>query len=132
MQTIGVIGAGQMGSGIAQTIAQHGLKVLLTDRELAIAEESRAGIERALGKLVSRDKIAPAEAEAALGRITAVGDVAPMADAAMIIEAATEKEEIKQAIFESAGKVLADDARRPEGIHVRAEDQEGLQAPESG
>ena len=110
MQTIGVIGAGQMGSGIAQTIAQHGLKVLLTDRELAIAEESRAGIERALGKLVSRDKIAPAEAEAALGRITAVGDVAPMADAAMIIEAATEKEEIKQAIFESAGKVLADDA----------------------
>ena len=47
MQTIGVIGAGQMGSGIAQTIAQHGLKVLLTDRELAIAEESRAGIERA-------------------------------------------------------------------------------------
>ena len=50
MQTIGVIGAGQMGSGIAQTIAQHGLKVLLTDRELAIAEESRAGIERALGK----------------------------------------------------------------------------------
>ena len=110
MQTIGVIGAGQMGSGIAQTIAQHGLKVLLTDRELAIAEESRAGIERALGKLVARDKIAPAEAEATLGRITAVGDVAPMADAAMIIEAATEKEEIKQAIFENAGKVLADDA----------------------
>ena len=110
MQTIGVIGAGQMGSGIAQTIAQHGLKVLLTDRELAIAEESRAGIARALGKLVARDKLAPAEAEATLGRITAVGDVAPMADAAMIIEAATEKEEIKQAIFENAGKVLADDA----------------------
>jgi len=110
MQTIGVIGAGQMGSGIAQTIAQNGLKVLLTDRDLAIAEQSRAGIERALGKLVAKSKIEVADAEAALARIEAVGDVGPMADADMIIEAATEKEEIKQAIFENAGKVLSQDA----------------------
>ena len=110
MQTIGVIGAGQMGSGIAQTIAQHGLKVLLTDRELAIAEKSRAGIEESLAKLVSKAKIEAGDAEAALARIEAVGDVAPMAEADMIIEAATEKEAIKQAIFEDAGKVLSDTA----------------------
>ena len=106
MKTIGVIGAGQMGSGIAQTIAQNGINVLLTDRELAIAEQSLAGIEKSLGKLVSKAKIEAADAEAALARITAVGDVAPMAEADMIIEAATEKAEIKKAIFENAGTVL--------------------------
>lgn len=110
MQTIGVIGAGQMGSGIAQTIAQHGIKVILTDRELAIAEQSRDGIERALGKLVAREKIAPSDAEAALARIVAVGEMAPMVEADMVIEAATEKAAIKQGIFENAGKVLGQGA----------------------
>ena len=110
MKTIGVIGAGQMGSGIAQTIAQNGVDVLLTDRELAIAEQARGRIEQGLGKLVSRGKIEAADADAALARITAVGDVEPMAQADMIIEAATEKEAIKQGIFENAGKVLGEGA----------------------
>ena len=110
MQTIGVIGAGQMGSGIAQTIAQHGLKVFLSDRDLAIAEESHKGIERALGKLVGKGKMEVAEAEATLARITPTGDLAPMAEADLIIEAATEKEAIKQGIFENAGKVLGEGA----------------------
>ena len=110
MQTVAVIGAGQMGMGIAQTIAQHGLKVLLSDVDLARAEAGRAGIDKALGKLVGRGKFDPAEAEAILARITPVGDYAPMAQAALIIEAATEREEIKKVIFEHAGKVLATDA----------------------
>ena len=49
MQTVAVIGAGQMGSGIAQTVAQHGMRVLLSDMDLAHAEKGRAGIDRALG-----------------------------------------------------------------------------------
>ena len=110
MQTIGVIGAGQMGSGIAQTIAQHGLKVFLSDRDLAIAEESLKGIERSLGKLVGKGKMEVAEAEATLARITPTGDLAPMVEADLIIEAATEKEAIKQGIFENAGKVLGEGA----------------------
>ena len=110
MKTIGVIGAGQMGSGIAQTIAQHGIDVLLTDRELSIAQESRAGIEKSLARLVGKGKLEAADAEAALARITAVGEVAPMAEADMIIEAATEKAEIKKAIFENAGTVLGQGA----------------------
>ncbi|MEQ1641476.1 MAG: 3-hydroxyacyl-CoA dehydrogenase NAD-binding domain-containing protein, partial [Novosphingobium sp.] len=61
-------------------------------------------------RLVSRDKITPAEADAALGRIIPVADYAPMAEADLIIEAATEREEIKRKIFEAAGKVLAADA----------------------
>ncbi len=110
MQTIGVIGAGQMGSGIAQTIAQNGIDVLLTDRELAIAEQARDGIERSLGKLVGKGKLEVADAEAALARIKPVADVAPMAEADMIIEAATEKEAIKKGIFENAGTVLSQGA----------------------
>jgi len=110
MKTIGVIGAGQMGSGIAQTIAQHGIDVLLTDRELAIAQKAHEGIERSLGKLVAKAKIEASDAEAALARIKPVGDVAPMAEADLIIEAATEKEAIKKTIFEDAGKVLGEGA----------------------
>ena len=110
MRTVGVIGAGQMGSGISQTIAQNGIKVLLSDVDIALAEKAKAGIDKALTKLVGRGKITPDEATAALARITPVADYAPMADADLIIEAATEKEEIKRRIFEAAGKVLREDA----------------------
>ena len=110
MRIVGIIGAGQMGSGIAQTIAQNGIKVLLSDVDVALAEKVKAGIDKALTRLVGRDKITPADAEAALARITPIGDYAAMADADLIIEAATEKEEIKRKIFEAAGKVLRSDA----------------------
>ena len=110
MRTVAVIGAGQMGSGIAQTIAQFGMNVLLSDVDLARAAEGKAKIDQALGKLVGRGKLTPDEATAALSRITPVPDYGPMADAELIIEAATEKEEIKHRIFAEAGKVFAADA----------------------
>lgn len=110
MRKIAVIGAGQMGSGIAQTIAQHGMDVLLSDRELSISENAKANIEQALARLVGRGKMEAADAEAALAKITPIGGYAPMAEADLIIEAATENEAIKQAIFAEAGKVLASDA----------------------
>ena len=108
--TVAVIGAGQMGTGIAQTVAQQGMNVLLADIDLATAEKAVAGIEKGLGKLVGRGKLEVADAEAALAKITPIGDYAPMKDAALIIEAATEREEVKKSIFEAAGKVLASDA----------------------
>ena len=110
MRIVGIIGAGQMGSGIAQTVAQNGIKVLLADVDVALAEKAKAGIDKALARMVSRDKITPAEAEAALARILPVGNYAAMADADLIIEAATEKEEIKRKIFEAVGPVLRADA----------------------
>jgi 3-hydroxybutyryl-CoA dehydrogenase len=110
MRIVGIIGAGQMGSGIAQAVSQNGIQVLLADIDIALAEKAKAGIDKALVRLVSRDKISPAEAEAALSRITPVGDYAAMVDADLIIEAATEKEEIKRKIFESVGTVLREDA----------------------
>jgi len=110
METIGVIGAGQMGSGIAQTAAQKGVSVLLADVDLALAEQAKARIGKTLARLVEREKIAAAEADAALAKIQPVGDYAPMAEAGLIIEAATEREDIKRSIFEKAGAVLAPQA----------------------
>lgn len=106
MRNIAVIGAGQMGTGIAQTCAGQGLKVMLTDVDLPRAEAGKRGIEKALAKLMGRGKIEAHEAESLLGRITPVADYTPFAEADLIIEAATEREEIKNAIFDAAGKVL--------------------------
>jgi 3-hydroxybutyryl-CoA dehydrogenase len=110
METIGIIGAGQMGSGIAQVVAASGRKVILADRELAISEKSRDGIGKRFARLVERENMSAAEADAALALIVPSGDYAPMAGAGLIIEAATEREDIKQAIFEQVGEVLGSDA----------------------
>jgi 3-hydroxybutyryl-CoA dehydrogenase len=96
METVAVIGAGQMGMGIAQTVARHGMKVLLSDIDLAHAEAGRAKIDKALGKLVGRGKLTIEDAETTLSRIQPVADYAPMAEAELI--------------FESAGKVLGQGA----------------------
>ena len=110
MTVIGVIGAGQMGTGIAQTVAANGMQVLLSDVDQATADSGKAAIDKALAKLVGRGKLEAGEAEAVLARIEPVGELAPMAEAEFIVEAATEREEIKKEIFESAGRVLGENA----------------------
>jgi 3-hydroxybutyryl-CoA dehydrogenase len=106
MDKLGVIGAGQMGAGIAQVSAQAGIAVLLCDIDIALAEKAKAKIAKGLARLVEKDKISAAAAESALALIEPVGDYAPMAQADLIIEAATEREDIKARIFASLGKVL--------------------------
>ena len=106
MKTIGVIGAGQMGAGIAQVSAQAGYAVLLSDMDLARAEAGKAGIARQLARAVDKEKITAADAEAALARLQPVADVSAMAPCDLVIEAATERETIKRQIFENVGKVL--------------------------
>jgi 3-hydroxybutyryl-CoA dehydrogenase len=110
MSIVGVIGAGMMGQGIAQTSAQFGHQVLLTDVSLEIAEKGKATIAKTLDKLIGRGKLDAAEAKTVLQRITPIGEYAPLADADIIIEAATEREEIKHKIFEEAVKYLRPDA----------------------
>ena len=110
MNTIGVIGAGQMGAGIAQVSAAAGYTVFLSDLSLEHATKGKEGIEKSLNRLVEKEKIAAATAAEWMARIVPVADYAPMADAGLIIEAATEREEIKRAIFAEVGKVLAADA----------------------
>ena len=110
MKTVGVIGAGLMGTGIAQTCAQAGLDVVLCDVDIAIAEKAKASIAKQLARQVSKEKITQADADAALARIMPVGDYAPMGKADIIIEAATEREDIKRKIFAAVGEVLGEGA----------------------
>jgi len=110
MRAIGVIGAGQMGAGIAQVSAAAGYHVYLSDIDLAKAEAGKASIGTALMRLVTKDKIGQDEADTTLSRIEPVGSYEPMADAGLIVEAATEREDIKRTIFEAVGAVLGHQA----------------------
>ncbi len=110
MQTIGVIGAGQMGAGIAQVSAAAGYRVILSDVDQARAEAGKAGIAKRLARDVEKSKIDGQARDALLARIEPVGDVAAMAPCALVIEAATEREAIKRQIFERVGAVLGKDA----------------------
>jgi 3-hydroxybutyryl-CoA dehydrogenase len=107
---IGVIGAGQMGAGIAQVSAQAGFQVFLSDVDLARAEAGKAGIAKQLARAVEKGKLDEAARETALANIDPVGEVEAMAPAALVIEAATEREEIKRTIFGRVGKVLGAEA----------------------
>ena len=109
METLGVIGAGLMGNGIAHVAALAGHRVLLADMDLARAEAGRAVAEKNLGRAVKKGTLGEAAAATALTRIVPVGDTARFGEADIVIEAATEREEIKRRIF--AGLKL-----RPEAI----------------
>jgi 3-hydroxybutyryl-CoA dehydrogenase len=109
-QAIGVIGAGQMGAGIAQVSAQAGYRVLLADVSLEQATQGKAGIAKALARLVEKEKIGAGERDDALALIEPVASVAAMGDCAIVVEAATEREAVKRAIFAEVGKVLGPDA----------------------
>ena len=110
MKIVAVIGAGQMGAGIAQVVAQAGITVLLADIDLASAERGKAAVGKALERLVGRGKMEPGEVGNMLAKVRPVADYAPMVEADLIIEAATEKEEIKRKIFAGVAPYLAQDA----------------------
>jgi 3-hydroxybutyryl-CoA dehydrogenase len=98
IHTIGIIGAGQMGSGIAQVAAQTGLDVVLVDASAALAEKGRAGITKTLGRLVEKGKLAAEERDKVLGRIRA-GELKDLGAVDFAVEAATEDQELKKKLF---------------------------------
>lgn len=110
MESVGVIGSGQMGAGIAQVSAAAGYRVLLSDVSVERAEAGKAGIAKLLARAVEKEKIDAATRDATLARIEPVASVETMAECGLVIEAATEREEIKRAIFGQVGKVLGADA----------------------
>src|SRR3546814_9898252 len=93
-----------MGAGIAQVAAGAGHDVLLSDIDIVRAEAGKAGIAKALARLVAREKMGRADADAPLARITPVADHAAFGPAELVIEAATEGEEVKRPIFASVGQ----------------------------
>ena len=99
MQTIGVIGAGLMGNGIAHVAALAGYDVILADIEMTRAEAARATIGKNLARGVAKGVVTRADADAALARVALTTDTADFAAADLVIEAATENEAVKRTIF---------------------------------
>jgi 3-hydroxybutyryl-CoA dehydrogenase len=110
LKSIGIIGAGQMGADIAQVSAQAGYQVFLSDIDIDRANSGKAGIAKGLSRLVEKEKLSAEAVESALSLIEPVAGVAAFASADLVIEAATEREEIKRSIFTDLGKVLSDHA----------------------
>jgi 3-hydroxybutyryl-CoA dehydrogenase len=98
---VGVIGAGQMGNGIAHVAALAGLPVALTDISGAALDKAMATMSRNMDRQVGRRLIAAEDKDEALGRITTGTDHALLGDCDIVIEAATEKEEIKRQIYKA-------------------------------
>ena len=107
---VGVVGAGTMGSGIAHVFALAGAGVRLVDVDAASLARARATIERNLGRQAGRERISSDEAEAALARIASGRDLGALADAEVVIEAASEDSELKFRLFERLAAVTAEGA----------------------
>lgn len=100
IQSVGVIGAGQMGNGIAHVMALAGYDVLLTDVSQQALDNAVKLVETNLARQVARGKVSEADMTAALGRIRSTLTLGDLGQCDLVIEAATERETIKQAIFE--------------------------------
>lgn len=100
IKTIGIVGAGQMGNGIAHVMSLAGYDVLLNDISDDMLGLAVTTIDKNMARQVSRDKISEADHKAALARIRTTPVLAQLGQSDLIIEAATERETVKQAIFE--------------------------------
>jgi 3-hydroxybutyryl-CoA dehydrogenase len=110
LSKIGIIGAGQMGTGIAHVCAISGYNVTLMDADPAKLPVAVDGIRANMARQVSRGKITDAVMEAAIGRINLVQHLEGLSDVDLAIEAATENEEVKRRIFVDLCPHLRDDA----------------------
>ncbi|WP_446040488.1 3-hydroxyacyl-CoA dehydrogenase family protein [Streptomyces sp. SID1121] len=107
---LAVIGAGLMGSGIAQVSAQAGWDVVLRDVTDAALARGIDGIRASYGKFVAKGKLEEADADAALSRITTTTDLDAVADADLVVEAVFERLDVKHEIFRALDKLVRDDA----------------------
>jgi len=114
---VGVVGAGAMGSGIAQVAAAYGHKVLLFDQDASALDRAFASIEKNLARSVEKGRVTSDESDAIRARITAAGPensgvdaFSDLRNAGLVIEAIIESLEVKRALFASLDKVVAPDA----------------------
>jgi 3-hydroxybutyryl-CoA dehydrogenase len=110
VKTIGVVGAGQMGSGIAQVAAQAGYQVLLLDASEEALRRGLGAIRRSLAKFLEKGRITEEALEAALGRIRTTLDLEALGEADLIVEAIVEDEGAKRALLERLGALAKPEA----------------------
>jgi 3-hydroxybutyryl-CoA dehydrogenase len=107
ISTVGIIGAGTMGNGIAQACAVAGVKVVMVDIAQPAVDKGVATIAGSLDRLIKKEKISEADKAAALGLITGSTDYAQLKPAQLVIEAATENHELKLKILKQVDAMLA-------------------------
>ena len=101
IKTIGVIGAGTMGNGIAQVFAQSGFTVTLVDVAQPLLDRARATIEKSLGTFVEKGKLTASDREAALARLQTATSIDQLSDADYVVEAIAENADTKRGLFTS-------------------------------
>ena len=106
IRTIGVVGGGQMGSGIAQVSLMNGFKVLLNDLSDGILAKSRAGIGKGLDILVRKEKITAGDKEAMAGNLVTTTRLSDFSACDFVVEAATEREELKLSLFRQLDEIV--------------------------
>lgn len=99
IKTLGIVGAGQMGAGIAQVAAANGLSVVMNDIQDEFVEKGFSAIRKSLERMVKKEKISQEDLETILGRIEGSTSLKDMAKADFVVEAATENEALKLQIF---------------------------------
>src|SRR5689334_21382897 len=107
---LGVLGAGQMGQGIAQVAAQAGLDVVVVDAALDFAQAGVGKIKKTLDRLVEKGKLEGPARDQTMTRLRAGGRHEDFDQCDLVIEAAPEREELKLGIFKSLGALCKDDA----------------------
>jgi 3-hydroxybutyryl-CoA dehydrogenase len=110
IRRVGVVGAGTMGNGIAHVFARSGFPVVLAEVEQPALDRGLSTIEKNLGREVAKGKLTQADADSARAHITGTLDRKAMAQCDLVVEAATERFTIKQAIFQELDGLLAGDA----------------------
>jgi len=106
MDKVGVVGGGLMGSGIAEVTAKAGIDTLVVEVSQEAADAARQRIDASLERALSRGKIDRAELEAIQGRLRVEADLEALADRDLVVEAASEREDIKLELFQSIGAIL--------------------------
>ncbi|HUT69221.1 MAG TPA: 3-hydroxybutyryl-CoA dehydrogenase [Desulfatiglandales bacterium] len=109
MKTLGVIGAGQMGSGIAQVAAASGLEVIMNDISNEFVDKGFGAIEKNLARMVKKEKISSEDKAAISSRIKGSTAISDMKEADFVVEAATEKEELKLQLFKELDEICGQD-----------------------
>ena len=110
IKSVGIIGSGIMGSGIAQVAATSGFEVVLRSRKQESAEQTVAAMEKSLDKLVSKDRMSREDADAAVARVTATSDLSALADCDLVIESVVEDLATKLDLFDELDRVCKDGA----------------------
>lgn len=110
IETVGIVGSGIMGSGIAEVAAKSGYNVILRSRQQSSADAMVTSLEKSLARQVERGRIEQDEADAVRARVSATAELSDLKDADLVIESVVENLEIKKALFTELDGILGDDA----------------------